>query len=239
MRIVPVPDATALAQTAAATLATAIRAKPHLRLVVATGRTPLATYQQLAGDHQRGALPTDRLRVYQLDAYRGLPPDDPRALYRWMREAFLDPLGVPPENVVRLPGDAPDPAAACRAYDARVRAEGGYDLAVLGLGPNGHLGFNEPPSPSDAPTRLVTLAPESVHSNAAYWGGEEHVPREALTAGLDLLLSARTVLLLVAGAHKRDVLHATLHGPVTPDLPASYLQRCPHALILADGAALG
>jgi glucosamine-6-phosphate deaminase len=164
---------------------------------------------------------------------------------RWTRERILVPLGVPDDRFVSLPGtpgDVADPTdvdAACRAYDRTVRAAGGFDLAILGLGPNGHLGFNEPPSSAEAPTRRVALTDESLASNAVYWGGRDVVPREAVTAGMDLLLAARTILLIVTGARKRDILHRTLHGPVDPRVPASFLQRCPQAIVVADAAAVG
>ena len=135
--------------------------------------------------------------------------------------------------------DAPDPEGACRAYDRALQAAGGFDLAVLGLGPNGHLGFNEPPCGREAPTRVVSLTPQSVESNARYWGGPEQVPRRALTAGMAVLLTARRILLLAAGESKADILRRTLEGPINPDVPASYLQTVPGVTVIADRAAAG
>ncbi len=232
-------DYDALSRIAADIVSDLVRAHPRTSLIVPTGETPLGLYRALAARRRRGAFDASHLRVFQLDDYLGLNDDDPRSLYRWMKTAFLDPLGVPDTHVIRLRGNTPDPDATCRAYEAAVREAGGIDLAVLGLGPNGHLGFNEPPISPDAPTRRVVLTPASVESNARYWGGRDRVPTAALTAGMDVLLAARRTLLIVSGAHKRDIVRRAVRGPITPDVPASYLQRAANVTILADKAAWG
>lgn len=222
-------DADALARRAADLIGDAVRANPALSVLVATGHTPMATYAELA----RRGLDASGVTAVQLDEYLGVGEDDPRSLWGWMRRAFVEPLGV--GKVVRLGGGIFDPDTACRRYGAEVSALGGIDLAVLGLGPNGHLGFNEPPCGRGAPTRVVTLTPESLASNAGYWEGRA-VPRRALTAGMDVILSARQILLLVSGEHKRGVLARTLREPPTPGVPASWLQGT-GATVLADRAA--
>ena len=216
MHLLVVEDYDALSQMAARLLDDALRAQPHASLVLPTGNTPLGLYRELAALHARGAFDTARLRVFQLDEYLGVAPDDPRSFYRWIRRVVLDPLGISEERVVRLRGDAPDPDAACRAYDAAVRDAGGFDLVVLGLGGNGHLGFNEPPADPASPTR---------------------VPSYAVTCGMANILAARRKLLLVSGAEKRDALRRALDGPVSPESPASYLQHSGHVTVIADAAA--
>ena len=237
MNLIIVEDYEALSLAGADWLIEAIQELPDAAIVAATGNTPIGMYIELAQRRFRGLVDTSRLRVFQLDAYLGLAPNDRRALFSWTRRSFIEPLGITEANVVRLAGDAPDPWEACRAYDAAVRAVGGFDISVLGLGPNGHLGFNEPPSPPDARTRLVDLTPESIVSNARYWGGEEQVPPKALTCGMDLLLAARRTLLLASGVHKHQILHRMVKGPQTPEVPASYLQSAPNVTILVDRAA--
>ena len=235
--LIIVDDYDALSRAGADWMAEAIQTKPDAAIVAATGDTPMGMYLELAQRHLRGLIDTSRLRVFQLDAYLGLSPDDPRALIGWTRRSFIGPLGIAEANVVRLAGDAPDPWEACRAYEAAAREVGGFKISILGLGPNGHIGFNEPPSPPDASTRVVDLTPESIESNARYWGGEEQVPRQALTCGMDLLLTARRTLLLVSGARKHQILHRVIEGPQTPEVPASYLQSAPDVTVIADRAA--
>lgn len=237
MDLLIVEDYEALSHAGADWLVGAITGNPEAAIVVATGDTPMGMYRELAERRRRGLTDPSRLRAFQLDAYLGLAPGDRRSLFGWMRHSFLEPLGISEEHIVRLAGDAADPWQACRAYEEAVHRAGGFDISILGLGPNGHLGFNEPPSPPHAPTRVVDLTPESILSNARYWGGEQHVPHQALTCGMDLLLSARRTLLVVSGAHKHRILHRAIEGPPTPNLPASYLQTAPNVTIIADRAA--
>jgi glucosamine-6-phosphate deaminase len=237
VRIIVTENYATLSQAGADLVAKLIAANTSAALVLATGETPMGMYRELGARRQRGELDASRLRIFQLDAYLGLTPEDRRSLYGWMARTILEPLGIPEAHVVRLPGETSDPAAVCRAYDEAVHAAGGFDLAVLGLGPNGHLGFNEPPADPTAPTRVVELTEESIASNARYWGGRDQVPRRAMTAGMAVLLAARATLLLVSGAHKRDILRRTIDGPVTPDVPASYLQQARNVTVIADRAA--
>ena len=237
MRLQIVENYEELSRVGAELIATAVRENPRAALVVATGNTPMGVYRELAALRGREGLDTSQIRVFQLDAYLGIEPNDRRSLYGWMKRSFLDPLEIPEEHVVRLPGVSAEPEEICRAYDAAVNDSGGIDLSILGLGPNGHLAFNEPPTSPDAPTRVVDLSEESIASNAAYWGGRDQVPRRALTAGMTVLLAARQTLLLVSGAHKREILHRTVDGPVTPEVPASYLQHAANVTVLADRAA--
>ncbi|WP_407571690.1 glucosamine-6-phosphate deaminase [Deinococcus altitudinis] len=231
-------DPQALAVQAADLIAERVRVKPELSLLVATGSTPMLTYAELARRVQAGTLDLSRVTAVQLDEYLGpdslgLDDTDQRSLWGWMQRSFVGPLRI--TRTVRFQFGE-DAQQTCTHYDAQVSALGGIDLAVLGLGPNGHLGFNEPPSGPDAPTRVVPLSPESQVSNRVYWDRE--VPRQAVTAGMTVILAARASLLLVTGEHKRSVLRRVLNGPATPELPASLLGG-PDVTVLADRAALG
>lgn len=237
MRLILTDDYEALSRLGADLIAAFVADQPTATVVLATGNTPMGAYRELAARRGEGNFDATKLRVCQLDEYLGLTDDDDRSLYGWMDRSFLQPQSVPDENVLRLTANDSDPDAACRTYDETLATAGGYDLSVLGLGPNGHIAFNEPPAQNDSPTRVVTLSEESLDSNAAYWGGRDRVPLRAVTAGLAQLLAARQTILLVSGAHKRDVLGKVLYGPVTPDLPASYLQLAQNVTVIADRAA--
>jgi glucosamine-6-phosphate deaminase len=219
------PNPEGLAQAAADFISEQVRAKPDLSILVATGHTPMPTYAELARRVEAGEVDFSRVTAVQLDEYLGIDDDDPRSLWGWMRRSFVQPLGI--TRTIRLQNPHP--------FEAAIRNFGGLDLAILGLGPNGHLGFNEPPSAMDAPTRTLELMPASLESNRAYWG-ELTVPAGAITAGMNLILAARQTLLLVSGVHKRGILHATLEGPETPEVPASFLRRTA-LTVIADGAA--
>ena len=234
MQIILVDDYAALSRKGAEILASKIKTNPEMKVVLATGNSPVGLYRELTPMYQTEKFDTSRLRVFQLDDYLGLPDDDHRSLFRWLDQAFLQPLDVPATNVVRLPSDSPDPDAVCRAYDEAVHAAGGLDYSLLGIGPNGHLGFNEPPSEADAPSRVLDLTPESIAASAGYWDRIEDVPTQAIAAGLGVLLAAKETLLIVSGTHKRDILRKALVGPMTPDVPASFLQQTPNVTILVD-----
>src|SRR6266487_2943333 len=177
-----------------------------LSVVAATGRTPMGLYAELAADGLSGFLYTTAISAVQLDEYLGLEPDDRRSLFGWMRRSFLEPLGVSDTRVIRLPiGD--DLEEACAAFDRGLEARGPFDLSILGLGRNGHLGFNEPPSHPESSTRMVELSPSTIEANARYWGNGADVPTRAVTLGMRHLLSARAIVLLVSGTSKRTIVH--------------------------------
>jgi len=238
MEIAILETAERAAARAAEHIARALRAKPDLVLGLATGRTMEAVYRRLATLHRDTGLDFSRCRTFNLDEYLGLAPAHPGSYHRYMAEHLFRHVNLRPENC-RLPdGTAPDPEAECRDFEARIRAAGGLDLQLLGLGVTGHIGFNEPPAPFDAPTRVVELDERTRAQNAGVFpGGLEAVPRRALTMGVGTILSARSCLLLVTGASKAAILQEVLHGPASPAVPATALQVHPDCLVIADRAA--
>jgi glucosamine-6-phosphate deaminase len=234
-----VEDAARLSEMGADLVADLLVRRPAAAVVVATGWTPMGLYDELAARRRTGRLDASRTTVLQLDEYLGLAERDRRSLFAWMGRSFLEPLQIAEDRVIRLPLDG-DLDGACAAFDDMVRARGGIDLAILGLGRNGHLGFNEPPSDRGAPTRVVELTPETIAANAAYWGDVADVPTRAVTMGMATLLSARAILVLVTGAGKRAIVHEAFEGPITPSVPASFLQTAEaDVTVIVDSAAWG
>lgn len=239
MQLIVTKDYAAMSQTAADWTIAAIKAKPDSVIVFPTGKSPEGLYHELIARHRQGAFDPSALRVFVLDEYLGVTQDDDRSLYGWLRRTLFDPLGIQPSQVTPLPGDAADPVAACREYHQALVNAGGIDLAILGLGPNGHIGYNDPPADATATTRVLNLSESSLATCARDWGGRDRLLPQALTIGMDLLLAARQKLLIVAGAHKREILHQSLYGPLTPEVPASYLQQATNVTVMADEAAVG
>lgn len=239
MQLIVTKDYVAMSRAAADWVIDAVKAKPDSTIVFPTGKTPEGLYHELIARRREGAFDPRALRVFVLDEYFGVSQDDDRSLYGWLRRTLFDPLGIQPAQVTPLPGDAADPVAACRTYHAALVAAGGIDLAILGLGPNGHIGYNDPPADATATTRVLNLSESSLATCAREWGGRERLLPQALTIGMDLLLAARQQLLIVGGAHKREILHQSLYGPLTPEVPASYLQQAANVTVIADEAAAG
>lgn len=208
-----------------------------IRVVLPTGSTPLGLYRELIANHVHRRDLWDRVHYVALDDYAGLPPDDRRLFSNWLDRDILGPLSIPSSHRTIFNSAAPDPSAECARMDALLD-QGGIDIAVLGLGTNGHIGFNEPGSAFDAHTRLIHLSVDSLEANAAYWGGMDHVPHTAYTLGLGHIMQARETILLVQGTHKADILQRMLHDPVSPALPATALRRMRNVTIIADRAAM-
>ncbi len=234
MQIIVLSDYAALSREAARQIASAVSHKADSSVVVATGATPVGAYEELVNLRDAGEFDPSGLNIFQLDEYLGLPADDDRTLWGWMERMFVAPLSIAAEKIVRLHCDTLDPAATCKAYDAAVERVGGFELCILGLGPNGHIAFNEPPTDDTADTREVALTDESLDSNSSYWGGRDRVPLRAMTAGMRQILGSKRILLLVSGKKKREILRRVMHGPVTREVPASYLQLHPNVLVIAD-----
>jgi glucosamine-6-phosphate deaminase len=214
-------------------LADRLRARPALRICLPTGDTPTPVYAALAEAERRGEVSLVDATVVMLDEWVGLPPGDPARCDVRLHADLLDRLAVRPRSVIEIDVDGPDPEAAASAHDEAAR---GLDLALLGLGMNGHVGFNEPGSRPDDPTRLVRLAVSSRQAATDRYGASQ-TPTAGITVGLARLLEAAEVWLLVTGERKAPILRRTLLEPEGPDCPAAYLRRHPGLVVFADEAA--
>jgi len=233
------------ARELAAEIAGLIRARAEEGLAfvlgLATGRTPLGLYAELARLHREEGLSFEHVVAVNLDEYEGVEPDDPRSFRAWTRAHLLDAVGVPVERALIPPPDLAVAAevAWCRAFEERLRALGGIDLQVLGLGRNGHIGFNEPGSARESRTRRVRLAPETRQDAVDTWDGLDGVPTHAITQGIATILEARRLRALAFGLAKRDIVRRTLEEPVGPRIPATFLREHPDARLCVDEPALG
>lgn len=224
-------------QQASSFLIKAIKSVASPLVALPTGSTPLGIYKEFASQYKNDAVWQD-MRYIALDEYIGLPRDDERLFQNWIGRECLDFLGVEQDNRITFDSLAPDPASEVQRINEIIAAQGPIDIAVLGLGTNGHIAFNEPGSSFDSATRVIDLSDETRASNAEYWGGLDRVPTQAYTLGLKTLTDTKHIILLVTGAHKADILDKVLSGPITEDIPASILRTVPNVTVIADSPAL-
>ena len=212
-----------------------LRDRPQMRLCLPTGATPRPVYARLAAAAAAGEASFAQTQIFLLDEFGGLPPDDPARCANMLAADLVDHLDIDASRVHVPDVDADDLDAACTAYDAAIAAAGGLDLALLGLGGNGHVGMNEPGADPAGRTHVTALH-QSTQDHAATYGATTS-PSWGITLGLGTLAEVDELWLLVTGEHKRDVLGRALDGPITPELPASLLRRHERLLVLADDAA--
>ncbi|MBW7922799.1 MAG: glucosamine-6-phosphate deaminase [Rubellimicrobium sp.] len=232
-------DAAAAARAAAEIIAGVVRDDPRACLGLATGGTMIPVYAELAAMVARGEVSLAQVSSFNLDEYVGLPPDHPQSYRHFMNLHLAGPAGMDPARMEVPSGIAADAGAEAARYEAALAARGPVALQLLGLGGNGHIGFNEPGSDSDSRTRVVTLDARTVADNARFFGPGEEVPRRAISMGVGTILSARRILLVATGAGKAGAVRAMLQGPVGPDCPASFLRLHPAAQVVLDRAAAG
>jgi len=232
-------DAQEVARIAAGKLIEQVRDKPETVLGLATGSTPEQTYFEITRLAEGEDVSFRRVSSYNMDEYRGLAGSHPQSYRYYMQEKLFKHLDIKPENTHLLDGRAKDCAAECAAFEARIRAGGGIDLWLLGIGTNGHIAFNEPGSSFECRTRLVDLSKETIAANSdgRFFKDPAEVPRQALTVGIATIFDARKIVLLATGEKKAAAIAAAVEGPRTQDLPASRLQEHPDCLFLLDPAA--
>ncbi|GAB2742390.1 glucosamine-6-phosphate deaminase [Sinomonas soli] len=236
MEIVILPDAAAVARTAADIIEARVRTGPAV-LGLATGSTPLGTYQELAARHRTSGLSFADAKAFLLDEYVGLPASHPESYRSVIRREFAQEVDFAEGAVQGLDGEAEDPAAEAERYEASIRAAGGVDIQILGIGTDGHIGFNEPMSSLRSRTRIKTLTEQTRQDNARFFDHIDQVPHHVLTQGLGTIGRARHILLIGLGKAKAEAVAAAVEGPVAASCPASVLQFHPHATVLLDAPA--
>ncbi|NOJ58671.1 glucosamine-6-phosphate deaminase [Arthrobacter sp. 260] len=237
MEVVILPDQAAIATLAADAIEALVRRKPDAVLGLATGSSPLGVYDELATRHQRDGLSFAAAHGFALDEYVGLPAGHPESYREVIRREFTDRIDISPGNVHSPDGAATDIPAACAAYEEAIRLAGGVDLQLLGVGTDGHIGFNEPGSSLVSRTRIKSLIMQTRKDNARFFGSIDEVPHHVVTQGLGTIMDARHVVLIATGAQKARAVHDFVEGPVAAVCAASILQMHPHATILIDDAA--
>ncbi len=237
MQIIILPDADQASKLCAAFIDHAIRRKPDLVLGLATGSTPVPMYRELIRRHTEQGLDFSRVRTFNLDEYLGLPPDHPASYRRFMDENLFDHINIAKANTRVPDGMAADIEAQCARYEADITAVGGVDIQVLGIGSDGHIGFNEPASSFASRTRSLTLTEQTRRDNARFFQSLDEVPRGCVTMGVGTILESRATVMLAFGAGKAEAIAGAIEGPLTAMNPASALQWHRDARIFLDEAA--
>ncbi len=238
MEIIIQKDAQSGSRAAARVVARTIREKPEAVLGLATGSTPLLLYKELIRLHREEGLDFSGITTFNLDEYVGLPADHPQSYHRFMHENLFSHINIKPKNIHIPDGMTKDIPAYCAAYEKAIVKAGGIDIQILGIGSDGHVGFNEPTSSFASRTRIKTLTRQTVTDNARFFGGDEsHVPHHCITMGIGTIMEARMNLLLAFGENKAAAVAAMAEGPVAAVMPASILQHHACAKIFIDEAA--
>ena len=238
MRIYQETDYQGMSRRAANIISAQVIHKPDCVLGLATGSTPIGTYKQLIDWYQKGDLSFAEVHSVNLDEYRGLPGTHDQSYRYFMQTNLFDHVDIKPENTNVPNGMAEDAQAECERYTKVIRDLGGIDLQLLGLGHNGHIGFNEPCGEFPLDTHVVDLTESTIQANARFFASMDEVPRQALTMGIRNIMQAKSVLVVVSGEDKADIVLRAFNGPVTPQVPASILQMHANVTLVGDKAAL-
>lgn len=238
MKIYSARDYQDMSRKAANILAAQITLKPASVLGLATGSSPVGVYQYLIQRHRQGDLDFSEVITINLDEYKGLAPEDTQSYRHFMQENLFDHINIQPENTYLPDGMAANIESECRRYDDLIARIGGIDIQLLGIGHNGHIGFNEPGDFFEIATHMVALSESTISANKRFFENEEQVPRHAFTMGIGPIMRARHILLVASGREKADIIRRAFRNPVTPRVPASVLQLHHHVTLVGDKDAL-
>ena len=238
MKIVKATDYHDMSRKAANIISAQIIMKPDCVLGLATGSTPIGTYKQLIEWYNKGDLDFSDVSTVNLDEYKGLPRGNDQSYYYFMHQNLFDHVNIDPTHTNLPNGMEPDSEKECSRYDKVIQSLGGVDLQLLGLGHNGHIGFNEPGAAFEKGTHCVDLTERTIEANKRFFASADEVPKQAYTMGIRTIMMAKKILVVVSGEDKADIVKQAFFGPVTPHVPASILQMHPDVTVVADAAAL-
>ena len=238
MKICRAKDYNDMSRKAANLISAQIIMKPNCVLGLATGSTPVGTYRQLVEWYEKGDLDFSEVMTVNLDEYKGLARENPQSYYYFMNENLFGKVNINKTRTFLPDGTEPDSKTACEHYNEILRAVGDVDLQLLGLGHNGHIGFNEPGESFSTETHCIDLSEQTIKANARFFETLEEVPRQAYTMGVKTIMSARRILIIVSGEDKAEIVKRAFFGPITPQVPASILQLHRNVTLVADEAAL-
>lgn len=238
MKIIKAKDYNDMSRKAANIISAQVIMKPDCVLGLATGSTPIGTYAQLVDWYNKGDLDFSGITTVNLDEYKGLTKENDQSYYYFMHEHLFGKVNVKPERTFLPDGTEPDSSKACSDYNKVISDVGGVDLQLLGLGHNGHIGFNEPSDIFEAETHCVDLTESTIKANQRFFASIDEVPRQAYTMGIKTIMQAKKILVVVSGADKAAIVKEAFFGPITPKVPASVLQLHGDVTVVADEAAL-
>lgn len=228
-----------LSRKAANIISAQIIMKPDCVLGLATGSSPIGTYKQLIEWYNKGDLDFAKVTTINLDEYKGLDPDNDQSYRYFMNHNLFDHVNIDKARTFVPDGLEEDSEKACAQYNEVIHEIGGVDMQLLGIGGNGHIGFNEPVSAFEKETHCVDLTESTIRANARFFDSMDEVPKQAYTMGIKNIMAAKKILLIATGAGKAEALYNSLYGPITPNVPASILQLHPDLTVVADEEALG
>ncbi len=238
MKIIRAKDYNDMSRKAANIISAQVIMKPNCVLGLATGGTPVGIYKQLIDWYNKGDLDFSEVTTVNLDEYRGLPRDNPQSYWYFMHDNLFNHVNIDHDRINLPDGTNQDAKEECQRYDDIIQYVGGIDLQLLGIGHDGHIGFNEPGSAFELGTHCVDLTEETIEANKRFFASADDVPRQAYTMGIKTIMQARKVLLVASGKDKAAIVKKAFFGPVTPEVPASILQMHPDFILVADEAAL-
>ena len=232
MKIIRAKDYNDMSRKAANIISAQVILKPDSVLGLATGSSPIGIYEQLIKWYNKGDVDFGGCTTFNLDEYRGLTPDHEQSYHYFMHKNFFDAVNVPAERINLPDGAQLDAERECKRYDAAIKAAGGIDLQLLGIGLDGHIGFNEPGDCFVTATHVADLHESTIKANSRFFANENEVPRQAISMGMVSIMQAKKILLIANGPAKKDVLLRAFEGPITPELPASILQLHPDLTVI-------